>query len=218
VSSDYARGLAEQIDDCFKKTGLSDHRSQYPWLRGWLGDPESPVWFISEAPSEWRLERDGQAEDSPEAQWAISPGDKEFRSALALAGFKEGEPLGPGGWRCYITVLAKSLVDFSTWRTQPFDKKLEFFRRWAPVLDWELAHGSPQLVVAMGEITMKVLTALGKERRLHLGTDPIQIWSYGYLMQPGRNGAPPMDPERIRTYRRQFADLAAVKKGKARPS
>jgi hypothetical protein len=105
-SNDYADGLSDEIDKCFKITGLPDHRDQYPWLRGWLGDPEAPVWFISEAPSEWRVERDGQAADNPEAQWAISDGDKEFRAALTLAGFKEGQPLSPGGWRSYVTVLA----------------------------------------------------------------------------------------------------------------
>jgi hypothetical protein len=53
--------------------------------------------------------------------------------------------------------MLKSFVDCSTWRKQSFEKKLALFRQSAPVLDWEMQHGAPRIVVAMGEVTENAL-------------------------------------------------------------
>lgn len=129
----YTQDFDDRVTRCFQSAGLIDHRDEHPWLRGWLGDPNAPIWFVSEAPSEWRVEREaGQMSRTPEDQWAISPGDHEFRNALTDARFKDPPPDGPGGWHCYITTLAKSLTDFSAWRHRAVDEKMPLFRKWAP--------------------------------------------------------------------------------------
>lgn len=149
--------LGDKIDDQFRSSTLPDPRAANPWMRGWLGNPNAGAWFISEAPSQWRIEREApKAPRTPEDQWALSPGDKEFRKALAATGFKDGGPFTHGGWRSYITVISKSFVDFATWRKRPFEEKLALFRQWAPVLDWEIRHGAPRVLVAMGEVTQSV--------------------------------------------------------------
>jgi hypothetical protein len=207
-AAEYDEALGDRIARQFRSSGLKDPRAESPWMRGWLGDPKAEAWFISEAPSQWRIDRETpKAPRTPEDQWALSPGDREFRKALTIGGFKEGQPLGHGGWRSYITVLSKSFVDFSSWRKRPFEEKLALFRQWAPVLDWELRNGAPRVVVAMGEVTEKALTRLRDEGLLHFPGEPLRIWSYGYLMQPTRDGAPAMDPVRVRKYQEQIAGI-----------
>lgn len=160
-TAEYDKTLGDKIGEQFRSSGLKDSRAENPWMSGWLGDPKADAWFISEAPSQSRIDREApKAPRTPEDQWALSPGDKEFRKALALGGFKEGDPFSHGGWRAYITVISKSFVDFSTWRKRPFEEKLALFRQWAPVLEWELQNGSPRIVVAMGEVTENALTRL----------------------------------------------------------
>lgn len=200
----YTKDFDDRVTRCFQSPGLTDHRDEHPWLRGWLGDPNASIWFLSEAPSQWRVER-GAAHTSrtPEDQWAISPGDQEFRNALALARFKDQPSLAPGGWHCYITTLAKSLTDFSAWRHRPLEKKMPLFRKWAPVLAWELEVAQPRLVVAMGQDTADALDGLLKEGLAQHSGARIRIWSYGYLMQPTRGGSPAMDPARVSEYRSQ---------------
>ena len=207
-TADYDKTLEQMIGQRFRSTGLKDTRAENPWMRGWLGDPKAEAWFISEAPSQWRIDRDApKAPRTYEDQWAISPGDREFRKGLAIAGFKDGTPFSHGGWRSYLTVLSKSFVDFSSWRDRPFEEKLALFREWAPVLDWELRSGAPRVIVAMGQVTEQVLLRLREEGLLHFPGEPRRIWSYGYLMQPTRDGSPAMDPERIRQYQEQIAGI-----------
>lgn len=162
--------------------------------------PNADAWFISEAPSAWRVERDGPKEPrSFEDQWAISPGDHQFRLALAHAGFKTGEPIAPGGWKCYVTVLSKSSVDFATWRDLPLAVKMPLFRAWADVLRWELNNGSPRVLVAMDADTAKALRQLKREGSLRGFPTVVQVWSYGYLMRPSAERA-----QRVAEYRSQF--------------
>ena len=59
----------------------------------------------------------------------------------------------------------------------------------------------------MGEITENALTRFRDEGLLHFTGEPRRIWSYGYLMQPTRDGSPAMDPERIRQYQEQIAGV-----------
>lgn len=217
--SAYDKALSRKIGERYRSSGLPDPRTDYPWMRGWLGDPNAAAWFISEAPSQWRIDREAPKEPRTfEDQWALSPGDKEFRKALATAGFKEGGPQSPGGWHAYITVISKSFVDFSTWRARPFVEKLALFRQWAPILDWELRNGAPRVIVAMGGVTETALIRLRDEGLLHMPAEPRRIWSYGYLMQPTRGGSPPMDAGRIRQYRKQIVGVRrAVDSGARKP-
>jgi len=59
----------------------------------------------------------------------------------------------------------------------------------------------------MGEVTENALIQLRNEGLLHFPGKPQRVWSYGYLMQPTRDGSPAMDPARIRQYQEQIAGI-----------
>ncbi len=112
--------LAIQIDIVFRShSSLFDHRREYPWLTGALGNPNSAIWFIAENPSLTQIERvqnpDGGA-PTPEAQWWASRGDKLFRQMLVDHGFKKRSIDSPGDWNCYITNVVKETDYASRWR------------------------------------------------------------------------------------------------------
>ena len=207
----YGTELTARIDRVFRAhPELADHRTDHPWLTGWLGDPDANVWFLSEAASQWRVEavdRDHSRGFTPEDQWAVSPGDKRFREALYKAGFKGGGPLTSGGWQCYVGVLSKSHVDYATWRKLPDSTKFGLFETWAPGLRWELEQGQPKVVAAMGSVTERAIVHLVKSGAIPPPRKLTRIWSYGYLMQPGPGSTPPMDPRKIATYEAQFVAL-----------
>lgn len=173
-------------------------------LRGWLGDPSAKVWFISEAPSAWRLGRNRSAPLTPEDQWNLSPGDKRLRRALVKARFKRRGADDPDGWHCYLTVLSKSAVRYRRWRTLPMRVRMRTFEGWAPVLAWELETGRPRVLVAMGKETLRVLRRLERSGLIRIPGRLEYVWNYGYLMQPGTN------KDRVARYERQIVSIAAV--------
>ena len=114
-------GLAIQIDIVFQShSSLFDHRSEYPWLTGALGNPNSGIWFIAENPSLTQIERvqnpDGGV-PTLDAQWWASRGDKLFREMLVKHGFKMESIDSPGGWNCYITNAVKE-TDYASRRRE----------------------------------------------------------------------------------------------------
>src|SRR5437899_2448473 len=67
---------------------IVDHRRDFPWLTGSLGDRYADIWFVAENPSLSQVRR--AAGNSPELQWSVSRGDKLFREMLVKHGFKTG--------------------------------------------------------------------------------------------------------------------------------
>lgn len=48
----FFEGMTELTDRVFTDhPRLTDHRGEFPWLTGSLGDPFAPVWFVAENPS-----------------------------------------------------------------------------------------------------------------------------------------------------------------------
>ena len=92
---------------------LRDHRQELPWLTGSLGDPFSPVWFVAEIPSLTRAR--AAIGTSTNLQWSVSDGDRLLRETLTEHGFKTGNPMDEGGWRCYITDVIKSADVAKAW-------------------------------------------------------------------------------------------------------
>ena len=140
--------LRQRIDETFKRhPRLPDHREMFPWVTGFLGDPSSPVWFVAENPSLGQVERASglPALRSPESQWAaVSRGDLLFREMLVEHGFKVGDALEAGGWRCYITDVIKSVHRAEAWNREPAAVRWGVAEAWASVFAWELATGNPR--------------------------------------------------------------------------
>lgn len=190
---------------------LPDHRSEHPWLTGYLGDPFAPVWFVAEAPSLTSVQTQvRQAQDtlSWEQQWNSSRGDKLFREMLVKYGFKQGDASEPAGWKCYITDVIKSSYKVQEWNKRPEQVRLEVAKDWAPVLRYELELGKPKLIVIVGKKTEKPLRALeqmGLIPRLPL-TKTIPHYSYITSRPDGTLG--PGHPVRTTAWDAEFAEIA----------
>lgn len=185
---------------------LLDHRREHPWLTGALGDPFAPVWFVAENPSLTQVER--VVDRTSNGQWAASRGDRLLREMLVRHGFKVGSALSPGGWRCYITDVAKSADRADEWNRLPTASRAAVVRAWAPVLRWELEVGKPTLVVALGKRVngwLDRLQRLGLLPRIPARTC-IEHYSYVAMRPQGSLG--PMHPERVARYDAQFEEIA----------
>lgn len=208
---EYARALNRQIRQVYARhPHLSDHRKRFPWLTGYLGNQSARIWFVAENPSLRTVERSIAAECDPiteETQWRLSLGDRLFRRMLVKYGFKTGSCYSPGGWKCYITDVIKQAdyADGSEARSQARRNKVAEI--WWPVLEWELAHSQPRLVVAMGRRVRRLLVHLQQVAGLVLPpTKTIEHYSYIAFRARGKQG--PMHPARVKKYDQEFAGLA----------
>jgi hypothetical protein len=158
-----------------RRLKLQDDRKTHPWVTGWIGDPNASVWFIGENSSNaridhWEAARPEGERATAEDQWKDSAGDRLFRSALVANKFKSGDPDAPGGWRCYVTDLLKSGVRVTDYNKLPYREKLAIAEAWMPVMQWQLEHGRPRLIVPMGQRVHQMLIDLTK-RGLRLPAD-----------------------------------------------
>jgi serine/threonine protein kinase len=214
----YAGELDREIAAVFRRNpALRDHRQEFPWLQGWLGDPFAGVWFVGENPSLGMVERQQDRHGrtaTPEAQWAASRGDQLLRRMLAKHGFKEGSAATAGGWRCYLTNVVKEADYTSRWRENTKDHLLRAAEIWAPVLCWELEAGRPHLVVAMGKQPLTMLRHLQRSGLVELPR-VVGITHYAYIGQRADGNRGPMHGERVAEYEREFAEVARLARSNA---
>lgn len=208
----YRAGLLEQIDRVFAThTGIRNHRAQFPWLTGALGDPECPVWFIGENPSLGQVERVTDPLGGPpteEAQWWASRGDRLFRDLLVKHGFKEPPVDSHGGWRCYITNVIKQSDYAEAWRGTPLERQRAAAIAWSSVFRWELEQGRPRVLVALGKTVARELGWLSEAGIRLPRIVTVQHYSYVALRPRGKQG--PMHPDRVREYDAEFAAIESV--------
>lgn len=191
---------------------LYDHRRQYPWLTGSLGDPFSGIWFVAENPSLSRVELiTAQLGDSitEEAQWLVSPGDRLFRDMLVKYGFKDAPWNSRGGWHCYVTDVIKETDYAERWRTKSLDALRKAGETWWPVFKWEFENSRPKLVVIMGEKARDVLTHLATMYGLTL-PHAEHIVHYSYIGSRAEGKLGPMHPIRVQKYDESFAKVAST--------
>lgn len=200
-----------RIRETITAHNLPEWLDEFPWLTGYLGDSQSPVWFVGENPSLSAVRRiDGREPAKTEnLQWNCTPGDWLLREALTEAGLKTGDPSANSGWRCYLTnaVKAPAVVgDRNAGKTAvSMRKEAEI---WLPVLQHEIDSGSPSVLVAVGGQSHKLL---GYMRQLGLRTPEItRINHYSYVMsRPDRKaGLGPRDLARITSFKTSILDLA----------
>lgn len=201
--SEFELGLSEEIDRTFHANPqLTDHRSEFPWWAGSLGNPFAGIWFVAERPSLPRLrevrEKHGVT-PTAETQWAISKGDDLFRQALFASGFKSGGELTPGGWNCYVTNLVKDC-----------EGSAEFFDRsitWSNVFRWELENSRPRMIVLMGKTKLPKAFFAVKHFLNQETPDPVIVDSYAYVAFHPNRRLGPMHPSRVSDYLQSFDDV-----------
>lgn len=203
----YWKGLADHIDNVFQsQSSLFDHRVDYPWLTGALGDPNSGIWFIAENPSLTQIERvqnpDG-GPPTPEAQWWASRRDKLFREMLVKHGFKSGTIDSPGGWKCYITNVVKETDYTNRWREKTQEARDKAAEILSSVLAWELLNSKPKYVVIFGGSAKALLNHLKIIGKIKLPRSE-NIKHYAYIGQRAEGKLGPMHPDRIKRYSEDF--------------
>lgn len=203
--------LERRVDATYRgEPRLPDRRQEYPWVSGYLGDPFAPVWFVAEAPSLSRVEAASTSAmlQTPEMQWAVSPGDKLFRRMLARHGFKTGDAFAPGGWRCYITDVIKSSYRVKDWQATADAARLAVAEVWADVLRYELVKGQPKLLVVLGKKTEVPLTHLVRRGLIPQLPEATTIYHYSYLGSRPQGRLGPMHPDRVAAWDSEFARIA----------
>lgn len=213
MNNEYWTSLAIEMGIVFKShPGIKDHRADFPWLTGALGNPVARIWFVGENPSLTQVERVQDPDGGPptkEAQWWSSRGDKLFREMLVKHGFKTGSIESPDGWQCYITNVIKEADYTKDWREKPQQARNRAAELWAGLLTWELKNSKPKLVVIMGRQTETLIGYLVATKRIQL---PRTEWitHYAYIGQRAQGKLGPMHPERIKNYDKEFEHVTKV--------
>jgi Uracil DNA glycosylase superfamily len=184
---------------------LSDHRQEFPWLTGCIGDPFSPVWFIAENPSLTRVKL--AIGTSTNLQWSVSAGDHLLRETLTEHGFKTGEPMEEGGWRCYVTDVIKSADIVKDWQGTPQAHKERVTEAWAPVMRYELEHGRPDFIVFLGKRALKLTTHLRTRDLIPNLPRHKLIHHYTYVMDRPCGKIPPADPQRVAAWKEEVGQI-----------
>lgn len=210
---DYWFGLSKETDYVFKShPDLFDHREQYSWLVGALGNPRSNIFFVAENPSLTQVERVGYPHGKPptiETQWSGSRGDILFREMLVKHGFKNGSIDSPGGWDCYITNVIKEADYTKDWREKSQELRNHAAEIWARVLAYELSRVKPKLVVVMGKQTEALIRHLVSIEKIRLPRVE-QMTHYVYIGQRAQGRLGPMHPERVKAYDQEFARIRKI--------
>lgn len=203
--------IISRIRETIAAHDLPEWLDEFPWLTGYLGDPQFPVWFVGENPSRAAVERIDRREPAKteNLQWNCHDGDQLLRESLTEAGLKTGNPSANSGWRCYLTnvVKAPEIVGDRNARKTAASMREEA-RIWLPVLQNEIDSGKPLVLVAIGGQSHKLLIYM---RELGLKTPAItRIDHYSYVMsRPDRKaGLGPRAPARIAYFKASILEIA----------
>lgn len=192
--------------------GLYNWLADYPWLKGYLGDLQSPVWFIGENPSLQGVTQIHSRNDakSENLQWNSHDGDRLLREAITEAKLKRGLPATNVGWHCYITnaVKAPEVVHERNLRK----RKSDYWRRqaeiWMPVLQLQIELGRPRVLVALGAESLKILRHMMKIGLRMPALEKIHHYSYIMMRPEAGTGRGPRHPDRIREFRESILAIA----------
>ncbi len=205
------KALNHQIDKIFQShPGIYDHRNEFPWVTGSLGDPSAGAWFVGDLPCLTTLERlpgESPADLNEESQWSASRGDQLLREMLVKHGFKDGSPMAPGGWRCYLTCLVKELDYTNSLERMSPALYRQYALTWLPVFQWELSQAKPPLLVAVGGRVESALHFLARKNGLRLPR-LFSISNPAYIATRSCGELGPMHPLRLQEFDEEFQQLS----------
>jgi hypothetical protein len=202
--------IQSQIE-VIKSNNLYNWFDDYPWLTGYLGDINSPIWFLGENPSLSQVNKQSKKSTFNEnLQWNASAGDQLLREALTEAGLKKGDVSKNSGWACYITNVIKEpeivnernrkKSDSSYWKKQA--------EMWLPVLQNQLDIGSPKLIVTFGGQADKIFRHMVKLGLKSPKQIKIHHYSYIMLRPEASTKRGPRHPDRISEFKLSIQQLA----------
>jgi hypothetical protein len=205
MTSSEEAAIEAEIDKVFaanRRFRPYDHRKEYWWVKGYLGNITSKVMFLAENPSLRGIKRANKNPDlqDPELQWAVSRGDLIFRGALFKADFKAGGPTSKGGWHCYITNIVKMADVASNWKKRGDEDRWQIVKAFVPVLRKELELMKPDVIVVMGERPKQVFLRLQEMNLLQI---PLSV-KREYVTHYAWFNYIPSDSDRVRKYEDEF--------------
>lgn len=118
-----------------------------------------------------------------------------------------GEPLGDGGWRCYITDVMKSVVRVTDWHGTSTQEKNHVAEAWAPAVRYELEHGRPEYIVFLGENARKFMRHQHAQGLIPALPTNDWIYHYSYLMHRPAGKLKAGYPDRLAVWDQEFADI-----------
>ena len=197
--------------EIIKTNHLFNWFKEYPWLNGFIGNLDSPVWLLGENPSLTQMKKQLKNKQFDEnLQWNASAGDNLLRESLTESGLKEGNPDLNEGWNCYITNVIKEPEvvvernqkkhDSQYWKKQA--------KHWLPVLQMQIDMGNPKVLVCLGGQSEKILNYMVK---IGLKTPNLEkIHHYSYIMLRPESGTRrgPRHPERIKEFKISVKTIA----------
>lgn len=197
--------ILREIKKVIKDNNLPDYLKEFPWLTGYLGNPNSAVWFIGENPSLGEVKKQHKRHNDriDNLQWNSHKGDFLLREALTEVGFKRGDPHSNKGWDCYITNAIKEpeIVKERNERKG----KTGYWRKqallWLPVLQKQLNHGSAKVLVTMGKEARKILDFMKNNGLVTPMVDTIPHYSYIMFRPDRRTRLGPGHPNRIKDFK-----------------
>lgn len=186
---------------------LYNYLRDYPWLTGYLGNPKSKVWFVGENPSlrGVRNVHNREHNRTENLQWNSHDGDRLFREALTEAGFKSGNPEKNAGWRCYITNVIKEpeIVKHRNERKRDSKYWKEQALCWLPLLQLQIDHGNPSVLVAIGRTAFTMLKYMKLSGLRAPNLDLIPHYSYIMFRPDSTTGLGPRHPRRTREFKNE---------------
>jgi len=206
------------IDDAIKAVISKNHLKiknwfeDYPWLTGYLGNPEAAIWFIGENPSMRGVKNINKRtyNKTENLQWNSHDGDKLLRESITKAGLKQGDPSLNEGWNCYITnvVKAPEIVKQRNEKKRNAAYWKEQAAIWLPILQLQIDLHNPKVLVALGGQSMKILEYM---KTIGLRTPTIEIIPhYSYIMMRPEVGTSrgPRHHDRIKEFIQSIVNIA----------
>ena len=205
------------ITKVIRDHALCDWFIKFPWLTGYLGNLQAPVWFLGEYPScaaVAKVDKKANANDiklTPNLQWScLDDSAKLWREAVTEAGLKVGNPCDDSGWNCYVTNIIKEPQNPGKFSKQSILKINKEAERWQSVLQLELCLGTPKVLVVMGQRANKVLEHLKNNGLQCPPTEKIPSYAYIITKPDNKLKLAPRHPARIEIYKLRIAYIAAL--------
>ena len=201
------------IKKVIEEQNLDDWFVDYPWLTGFLGNPNSSVWFIGRNPSESAVERvDSKSkEKSTNLQWScLDIAAQLWRESVTEAGLKDEPACEDCGWRCYITNTVKE-PKIITNQNQNSRKKAYWQKqadRWQSVLQAQIYLGSPKVIVASGNQAYEILKYMESQGLKCPSIEKVDDYSYITNRPDNIQNLPPNHNIRRTQYKRNIFNIA----------
>tara|TARA_R100000935_G_C2834543_1_gene167287 strand:+ start:493 stop:1128 length:636 start_codon:yes stop_codon:yes gene_type:complete len=204
--------VLEHIHGTIIQHQLNNWLIEYPWLTGYLGNPNSAIWFIGENPSlKGVINVHNRSIDRNEnLQWNSHDGDKLLREAITEAGLKTTSPEGNDKWSCYITNAIKEpeIVTERNIKKQKANYWKRQAERWQPTLQKQINEGKPKVLVLLGGQSEKIINHMIKNGLNSPATEKIHHYSYIMMRPEAGTRRGPRHPDRILQFKDSIKNIA----------